>query len=255
MSYDSIKTAGSSMKSVQQAIDVVAHNISNVNTTGYKQRRVNFESVVSNHIDTKYSGTAVNSTSVDFAQGRLKQTGVWTDLSLQGQGFFVLQDPTGSLAYTRSGHFNVDSAGNLITSDGFFVLSAGGSRIQVPLDARTAEINSAGEINVVLNGTEDFTVVDQVGVATFTNPKALQSVGGTNFTETVNSGSPEFTSALAVGTSASSTYMVSGALETSNADLSGAFTEMMAYQRSYQAISRTANTANDILESTLNLAV
>lgn len=255
MSYDSVKTAGSSMKSVQQAMDVIAHNIANVNTTGYKQRRVNFESVVSNHFGTTYSGTSINSTSADFSQGRLKQTGVWTDLSLQGKGFFVLQDPTGSLAYSRSGHFQVDSQGNLVTADGFFVLSSGGSRIQIPSDTSTIEINSAGEINIVLSGTDEFTTIDRIGVASFTNPKSLQSIGNTNFQETINSGSPEFSSALGVGTTTASTVMVSGALETSNADLSGAFTEMIAFQRSYQAISRSADTANDILETTLNLAV
>lgn len=254
MSYESVRTAGSSMKSIQQAMDVISHNIANVNTTGFKQRRVNFESVVSNHLDTKYSGTSVNSTSADFTQGRLKQTGIWTDLSLQGNGFFVLQDPTGSLAYTRAGHFNIDSQGSLVTPDGFFALSAGGSRIQIPLDAQSIEVNSAGEILAMSNdGTGEFSLVDQLGVAAFTNPKSLQSIGGTNFKETVNSGNPEFSSALGIGTSTASTVMVSGALESSNADLSGSFTDMISFQRSYQAVSKTAETANQLLETTLNL--
>ena len=253
MSYASVKTAGSSMKNIQQAIDLVAHNISNVNTTGYKQRRVNFESVVSNHIETKYSGTSINSTSADFTQGRLRSTGIWTDVALQGKGFFVLQDPSGSLAYTRAGHFDVDSEGNLVTPNGFFVLSAGGSRIQIPLDVQSIEINSAGEINALENGGENFTLVDQIGVASFPNPKSLQSMGGTTFKETINSGNPEFSSALGTGTSTSATVMVSGSLEASNADLSGAFTEMISYQRSYQAVSKTADTANQLLETTLNL--
>jgi flagellar hook protein FlgE len=254
MSFDSVKTAGSSMKNIQQAIDIIAHNIANVNTTGYKQSRVNFESVVSNFVETKYSGTSVNSTSIDFAQGRLKQTGTWTDVSLQGNGFFVLQDPTGSLAYSRSGHFTTDSQGNFVNPDGYFVLSSGGSRIQIPANAKTVEINSAGEINVVLNGTEEFYVSDQIGVANFVNPKSLQAVGGTNYRETINSGHPEFSSALGQGTSLSSTIILSGTLETSNADLSSAFSDMISYQRSYQAVSKTAETANEILQTTLNLA-
>lgn len=254
MSLDSVKTAGSSMKGIQQAIDVIAHNIANVNTTGFKQNRVNFESVVTNYIGTKFSGATINSTSSDFSQGRLKSTGQWTDTALQGNGFFVLQDPTGSLVYSRAGHFNLDKEGSLVTPDGYFVLSAGGSRIQVPTDAQSIEINSAGEIKALLNGAQEFSLVDQLGVAAFTNPKSLQSIGNTNFQETVNSGNPEFSSALGVGTSTASTLMVSGALETSNADLSGAFTEMISYQRSYQAVSKTAETANQILETTLNLA-
>jgi flagellar hook protein FlgE len=254
MSFDSIKTAGSSMKNIQQAVDIVSHNIANVNTTGYKQKRVNFESVVSNYVETKYSGTSINSTSIDFAQGRIKQTGTWTDLSLQGDGFFVLQDPTGSLVYTRSGHFTTDSQGNFVNSDGFFVLSSGGSRIQIPMNTKTVEINSAGEINIVLNGTEEFYVSDQIGVANFVNPKSLESLGGTNYRETVNSGYPEFSSALGLGTSLASTIILSGTLETSNADLSGAFSDMISFQRSYQAVSKTAETANEILQTTLNLA-
>jgi flagellar hook protein FlgE len=254
MSFDSVKTAGSSMKNIQQAVDIVSHNIANVNTTGYKQKRVNFESVVSNYIETKYSGTNINSTSTDFAQGGIKQTGIWTDLSIQGDGFFVLQDLTGSLVYTRAGHFTTDGQGNFVNSEGYFVLSSGGSKIQIPINTKTAEINSAGEINIVLNDTEEFFVSDQIGIANFVNPKSLEAIGGTNYKATVNSGYPEFSSALGVGTSLSSSIILSGTLETSNADLSGAFSDMISFQRSYQAVSKTAETANEIIQTTLNLA-
>ena len=95
--------------------------------------------------------------------------------------------------------------------------------------------------------------MDQIQVATFINPQGLEAIGSNFYKESVNSGTPEFATALAQGTGTASTAIQSGFLEGSNSELSSAFVDLMAFQRSYQAVSRAATTANDILETTLNI--
>ncbi len=253
MSLDSIKFAGSSMKNIQQAIDAVSHNIANVNTTAYKERKVNFESVVSSFGGTTLSGAAVNAVTPNFNQGNLKSTGRWNDMALQGQGFFTVQDAAGNMVYTRDGSFNIDSNNNLVTSSGAFVLSAGGGRITIPADATNVEVTNAGEIMIKSSGGVGFELLDQLQVTTFQNPQSLESIGGNFFRESLNSGNPEFSTALGPGSQSAETQIVSGALEASNANLSGSFTDMIAYQRSYQAVSRSATTADELLNTTLGL--
>ncbi|MCE2928580.1 MAG: flagellar hook basal-body protein [Candidatus Caenarcaniphilales bacterium] len=253
MSFEALRSSGSSLKNIQTGIDTVAHNIANVNTTGYKQKTVNFESVVSNYGESKLSGTAVNSITSNWGQGRIKVTSNFTDLMLQGQGFFSLQDPSGNLVYTRAGHFLMDRDGALVNPEGHFVMSVGGGKILMPLEATQVEINTAGEVRALLPGALEFTPVDQIQIANFANPQGLHNVGDNNFAPTENSGEAEFSTALGQGTSTATTELLSGALESSNADLSGSLTEMIAYQRSYQAVARSATTANDVLETTINL--
>jgi flagellar hook protein FlgE len=253
MSFQALKAAGSSLKNIQVGIDVVSQNIANVNTIAYKQQRVNFESVISSFGETSYSGTAVNSISSDFSNGRNKLTGEVTDLYLQGPGFFSLESPSGDVVFSRAGHFNIDSTGNLVDPNGYFVLSAGGGRITVPLNAKI-EISTAGEIRALLPESTEFQLIDQLQLAVFANPQSLEAAGNNNYRESVNSGSPEFATAQAIGTSAAETSIISGAIETSNADLSTSFTDLMSYQRSYQSVAKSATTADEILQTTINLA-
>lgn len=253
MSLDSIKFAGSSMKNIQKAIDAVSHNIANVNTTAYKERKVNFESVVASFGETQYSGATVNAVTPNFEQGSLKNTGKWSDMALQGQGFFTIQDATGNMVYTRDGSFNVDANNNLVNSSGAFVLSAGGGRITIPTGSTNVEVTAGGEIMVKQPGGLGFELLDQLQITTFQNPQSLESIGGNNYRESLNSGLPVFSTALAQGTQSAETQVVSGTLEASNANLSNSFVDMIAYQRSYQAVSRTATTADELLNTTLGL--
>jgi flagellar basal body rod protein FlgG len=253
MSFSTLQASGSTLKNIQQAIDVTAHNIANVNTTAYKSQRVNFEAVTSMGIEKNYSGASVNSVSSNVSQGPLKITNSITDLMLQGDGFFSVQNPDGQVVYTRDGHFIVDGMRDLVTADGAYVLSAGGGKINIPLDARNLEVNPSGEIRAKLTGSEVMVVIDQIQLATFANPQGLESIGSNCYKDSANSGSPEFATALAEGTGSASTSIRSGALEGSNTDLSTSFVDLMAFQRSYQAVSRATTTANDILETTLNI--
>jgi len=253
MSFSSLQAGGSTLKNLQQALDVAAHNIANVSTTAYKAKRVNFEAVTRTGIEVNFSGADINSISTNFQQGRKQPTNQVTDLALEGDGFFTIQNADGNIVFTRDGHFSIDAMSDLVTSDGSYVLSAGGGKINIPIQASTLEINPFGEIRAQLPGSEQLVLVDQVQVATFINPQGLESIGSNFYQESINSGVPEFSTALAQGTSTAGTSIISGFLEGSNAELSSTFVDLMAYQRSYQAVSRAVTTANDILETTLNI--
>ncbi|MDA0772169.1 MAG: flagellar hook basal-body protein [Cyanobacteria bacterium] len=256
MSFSTLKLSSSSMSSIQTAIDAIAHNISNVNTTAFKENKPQFTNVVSklgSAAGHSYSGTAIASINADFSQGNLKQSNLVTDLAINGKGFFTLQSTTGDVVYTRAGHFSFDGENSLVDANGNYVLSTGGSRIVAPIATDTLEITSAGEVRILLEGDTVPQILTQIQLASFVNPQGLEAIGNSQYRETVNSGSPQFSAAEESGTGTAGSQMISGALESSNADLSTNMVDLIAYQRSYQSISRATQTANDIIETTLAL--
>lgn len=255
MSFHTLKTSGSSLKNIQFGIDAVSHNIANINTTGFKKQQVNYEAVVnsSNRLGEGLSGTALNATTTVFSQGSLKSTGNYTDLAIQGEGFYSLQNSAGEIVYSRAGHFITDSNGTMVDPSGNFLMSINGDRISIPANAHEVQISVNGEVNVAYDDITGFQPYDQIQLATFINPTGLEHIGGNNYRESVASGSPNFSTAGQTGSQTSLTGIVSGALEFSNTNLSESLTDLMAYQRSYQAISRTSTTADEILQTTINL--
>lgn len=255
MSISTLKTSASSMKNIQYAIDTVAHNISNINTTAYKEKKTQFVSVVNRMgaMGNEYSGAAVTTIGSNFNQGNLKASGLATDLALSGKGFFTLQGTTGDVVYTRDGHFSLDADGALVDANGNYVLSTGGARIIMPNEAIDFEILSTGEIRIAVEGSTEPQSLTQLQLASFTNPQGLEQIGNNQYRETLNSGAAQFSSAEDSGTATAGTKIVSGALEASNADLSTNMVDLIAYQRSYQSVSRATQTANDLLETTLAL--
>ncbi len=254
MAIDTLKSAGSSMKNIQFAIDAIAHNIANVNTTAFKENKVNFTSVVNKLSDTaKFSGTAIASINSDFTQGNLKNTGVFTNLGLQGNGFFTLQSTTGDVVFTRDGNFKIDGTSTLVDANGNYVLSSGGGTIILPTNTSSIEINPSGEIRYLPQGAAEYQLLAQLQLANFINPQSLEPIGNNQYRESLNSGAPEFSTALGIATGTAETAVVSGTLESSNADLSTNMVELIAYQRSYQSISKSVQTANELLETTLAL--
>lgn len=242
------------MKNIQFALDAVAQNIANVNTTAYKESKVNFESVVNSLSDgAKFSGTAVSSINSNFTQGNLKSTGVYTDLGLQGNGFFTLQSTAGDVVFTRDGNFKIDGSSTLVDSNGNFVLSSGGGQIIIPTNTTSIEINPNGEIKYLPQGSDQYQLLTQLQLASFVNPQSLEAIGNNQYRESLNSGVPEFSTALGAGTGTAETSVVSGTLEASNADLSTNMVDLIAYQRSYQSISKAVETANELLQTTIAL--
>lgn len=241
------------MRGIQSGIDVLAHNVANVNTQGYKEKTVGFSNIVSSlGGETMHSGSTVSSINTNFKQGSLKTSSSNTDMSLNGSGFFVVQNAAGDIFYTRSGNFSFDSQASLVDAHGNYVLSVGGGRITIPTDATGYETNGAGEI-MLKYGEGEYEYFDQLQLANFPNPAGLNSVGNNLYQESANSGSVEFGAAFEQGTSLAGTSVVAGTLEQSNVNMSDALINLIAMQRSYQAVSRTADTANGLVELTLSL--
>ncbi len=257
MAIDSIKTAGSTLKNIQTAIDVIANNIANVNTQGFKEKNASFESVMSTmHGETTFSGSIVGAINTNFRQGPLKATTSGLDLALSGSGLFAVENGAGDVRYTRSGSFGFDAEHNLVDPAGNYLMSVGASRITIPSDATQVQINSNGEVLVQRGEGPDssFELIDQIQLVNFTNPAGLESIGQNLYRETANSGQVEFGTALGIGTSLAATTLIAGSLEQSNVDLSTSLVNLVALQRSYQAVSKAADTDNQIAQTTLGLA-
>ncbi len=257
MSIDSLKAAGSTLKNLQVAIDVVANNIANINTQGFKEKSASFEEIVSQMGgETALSGSVVSAITTNFRQGSLRATGSIMDLALSGKGFFTVQNAGGDVSYTRSGTFGFDADHNLVDQSGNYVLGMGSSRITVPNDATQIQINAAGEVMVKRGNTVDseFEVLEQLQLANFSNPAGLNNIGQNLYKESVNSGQVEFGTALEAGTSLAATNVVAGSLESSNVDMSSSLVNLIALQRSYQALSKAADAENQLTETTISLA-
>jgi len=264
----------SGMRGFQIKLDVIANNIANVNTIGFKAGRVMFKDMLSQTmagvtaptderggVNPKQVGLGVTIGSIDTIHtgGSAMTTNVATDLRIDGDGFFAIA-PTADVevAYlTRAGNFTIDANRNLVTMDGMFVLSVDGDIITLDEDVNAFTIGMDGTIIAVnADGTTEDTGL-QIGVVKVTNPGALEKIGNSLYRFTPNADA-EGESALDLlfppndpeeGTGA----IISGQLEMSNVDLTTEFTEMIVAQRGFQANSRIITTSDEILQEVVNL--
>lgn len=268
----------SGMKGFQTKLDVIGNNIANVNTIGYKKSTINFQDLLSQNL----SGSGVNPMQVGLGSttssintihtpGSSMTTGVGTDLSIMGDGFFVVQDPdnANSKFLTRAGNFVLDSDGKLVTTQGYKVLGdnvvtqaipANGNNAAVPAVTQKGEItidkdkyvsfsiNGSGEIvGKTTTGKEE--TIAFVGISNPPNPTGLRKFGGSLYEVTnASGGSTAYTTVAAANTK-----LGTGMLEMSNVDLTEEFTEMIVAQRGFQANSRTITTSDEILQEVVNL--
>lgn len=257
----SLYSGVSGLKNHQIRMDVVANNIANVNTTGYKSARANFQDAISQKLRSASAPTAtsgsinpsqvgtgvrVGGISVIAEQGPLQNTGRTLDLAIQGNGYFKLTDAAGTKEYyTREGAFFIDSDNYLVNSDGLYVCDDSGARIQITTTpVNTISINDQGEIFINGNTTKDA----QVGITTFPNSSGLERTGKNLFIESTASGTPTTGTAAAADSTINSGY-----LEMSNVDLTEEFTTMITTQRGYQANSRVITVSDTLLEELINL--
>ncbi|CAH0417889.1 flagellar hook-basal body complex protein [Periweissella ghanensis] len=287
----SLYSGVSGMKNLQNELDVVANNIANVNTIGFKSSRVNFQDIMSQNMRPAAAGNnaagglggtnpmqiglGVTTASVDTMMGNGAQqtTGNGLDVYLDGPGFLVMQDTSGSQMYTRAGALQVDANGYLVNNSGVKVMGAANvtvkddstapnlgttlTSIKIPATATvkgatvnatgTPEIGADGVITQSYGGTK--IAVGRIAVANFTNPNGLAKAGGTNFTASPNSGDPVISNAAASGVA----VVRSGALEMSNVDLSTEFTNMIVASRAYQANAKSITTSDEILQTLISL--
>ena len=240
----------------QTQMDVIANNLANVGTNGFKRSRAVFEDLLYQTLRQPGAqssqqtqlpsglqvGTGVRPVATEriFTQGNLQQTGNSKDVAIQGQGFFQVLRPDGSTAYTRDGSFQTDFQGQLVTSSGYFVQPA----IAIPPNSQSITIGRDGTVSVT---TPESTVPVQVGtvqLATFINPAGLQSVGENLYIETASSGTPNITNPGADGAG----VLNQGYVETSNVNVVEELVNMIQTQRAYEINSKSVQTSDQMLQ-------
>ncbi|GGI06705.1 flagellar basal-body rod protein FlgF [Egicoccus halophilus] len=258
----SMFSAVSGLRSHQTMMDVTGNNVANVNTAGYKAVRTTFQETLTQVVRGGTAGggnqggtnpmqlglgSAVAATDLVFSQGASQVTGRATDVAIQGDGFFVVQDNAGTNFYTRAGAFGVDSAGNMVTPDGLRVVGVNG-----PINVQNAtdvSVGSDGTINGRVNGQNQ--VLGQIQLARFPNPGGLTRVGNGLFDAGDAAG------AVVLGAPGDAAQglggLQSGTLEMSNVDLAAEFTNLILAQRGFQANARTISTSDELLQELVNL--
>ncbi len=260
----SLDSGVSALEQFQEQLNVIANNIANVNTVGFKAADVDFADTLSQTIGSNAagsmqvgSGVTTSSITSDFSTpGSLNATGRQTDLAINGNGFFVVKDPTSGASYvTQDGTFSIDSSGYLVTSSGLRVQGSSGD-IQFPTGTATASmasctINCNGTIAITMSdGTTAAATGGNIALQNFTNPDQLVKVGGNLYTAPAAAGG--LTAAAQPGSNGLGTIKA-GYLEMSNVDLASELTSLISAQRAYEANSKVISTSDQILQTTVNV--
>lgn len=257
----SLYTATTGMLGQQLQIDTVSNNIANVNTTGYKKQRAEFNDLFYQVL--QYAGTATSETTMSptgievgvgvrtgainklFSQGHPKETQNNLDVAITGAGFFQIELPDGTVAYTRSGSFKLDNEGNIVNSEGYRLIP----NIQVSPNATQINIGTDGTVSVIEAGNTATNVIGQIEIANFINPAGLHGLGDNLYINTSASGDPQVGVAGAEGRG----LLRQGFLELSNVKLVEEMTDLITGQRAYEANSKSIQTADSMLQTVNNL--
>lgn len=257
----SLFTGGTGMSAMQFRVDTISNNLSNVNTTGFKKERADFESLFYQHETTPGApateatehptgislGTGVRTaaTQTMHQQGSAEQTENDLDMMIQGEGFFQVLQEDGTTAYTRDGSFKLDGEGNIVTSNGRFLEP----QFQVPENATGVTIREDGTVSASIPGQADPEEIGQVELATFVNPAGLEKIGSNLFEETTASGAPQV---MAPGEEGAG-QIRQGFLETSNVNVTNALTNMISAQRAFEFNQRSIRTSDQMLQTVSQL--
>lgn len=259
----SLWTAATGMNGQQSNIDAISNNLSNVNTTGFKQQRVEFEDLIYQNLklagtpateDTvtpvgiqQGAGVKVAATQRIFTQGSLQNTGVDTDVAIVGEGFIRVQQYDGSYAYTRDGALKIDMTGQLVTSEGLRVMP----EIIMPenFDIHTLTITGQGKVTVKVAGDDTPVEVGQLELYRFPNQVGLEAVGDSLFKVTNASGQPIASRPGVDGMG----IIKHKFLEMSNVSVVNEMVQMIVAQRAYEFNSKAIQTSDSMLNIAANL--
>jgi len=255
MTERALWVAKTGLDAQQTRMAVIANNLANVNTTGFKKSRAIFEDLVYQNIrqvgaqstqNTELPtglqlGTGVRTVATEklHTQGNIQQTENSLDVAVNGRGFFQILNPNGDINYTRDGSFKLDSTGQLVTSGGMLLEP----NITIPSDALSVSIGRDGTVSVVQPGSPTAVQVGEIQLADFINPAGLNPVGENLFTESVASGAP------VVGTPGEDEFgaVFQGSLETSNVNVVEELVNMIETQRAYEMNSKAISTTDEML--------
>lgn len=257
----SLRTSASGMMAQQRMIDVIANNLANVNTTGFKRSRVSFEDVLYETVrearvadaSSKETlspvqigkGVRISAVLRMHGQGSPEATNRPLDLSVEGEGLFQVQRTDGSVAYTRDGNFTLDASGALVTTGGYHVMPG----ITLPAEATNVAVAPNGTVSALLPGDSAPTEVGRIELARFLNPSGLEAIGENQFIATDASGEP--TTGLAGEDGFG--RVLQGTLESSNVEMVQEMTDMIAAQRAYEINAKTVRTAEEMMQQANDL--
>jgi flagellar basal-body rod protein FlgG len=256
----SLFTAATGMSAQQLEQDVVANNLANVNTTGFKKSRANFQDLMY-QIFSKAGATSATgvqlpagieigmgvkpiSTQKIFSQGDYQQTGNPLDWAIEGDGFFQVEDGNGGTAYTRAGSFKLNSQSIIVNSEGLIMTPS----LTIPSGTVVVTVDKSGQVTAT-NSTGTMTQIGQLQLATFVNPAGLSSIGRNLFTQTDASGEASVGNPGIEGKGTISQYF----LEMSNVNVVDEMVKMIAGQRAYEINSKSIQTADTMLGIVNNL--
>jgi flagellar basal-body rod protein FlgG len=269
MSIQALYSAATGMSAMETKLDVIANNLANVQTTAFKQSRVNFEDLLYRNetlpgaLDSSQqrtstgvaigTGTKVESTQMNLSQGNLTATGNALDVAIQGPGFFQVQDPSGNLYYTRAGNFALNPDGKLcVGSASIGRLVNPQSPITIPQGATNIQISPEGLVTYLpanSGSSNAATQAGQITLALFMNPQGLLQMGENLYGETESSGTPQLANPAQQGRGT----LVQNNLEASNADPVQSLIDLITTQRSFEFNSQMINAGDQILQLVANL--
>src|SRR5580693_6714675 len=257
-----LDTAATGMAAMDLKVQVIAGNIANMSTTGFKSQRAEFQDLIYEHVQRVGaqasdqgnilpvgielgSGVKTVGTPRLMTQGTLTQTGNTLDVAIQGDGFFKILMPDGSFSYTRDGSFKMDAQGRVVTPQGNVVQPG----ITIPQNSSGITINAQGQVSVTVPGSTTPTILGQLTLTRFLNEAGLQPVGDNLFLETPASGPPQdgLASVDGYGT------IQQGSLEQANVDPVTEISNLIAAQRAYEMNSKVITAADEMLKTTSNI--
>jgi flagellar basal-body rod protein FlgG len=257
MSFGALKVARTGLDAQSFRMQVIANNLANVNTTGFKRDRANFETLsyqvmtqagAPSSAQNRYAIGLNLGTGVELAgtarietQGALNTTGNGLDVAIDGAGYFQVQMPDGRMGYTRAGDFTTSPDGTIVTPDGKPLQP----QIQIPDGATGITIGADGTVSAQLSGQSETTELGRIEIARFTNPSGLQSIGDNMLLETAASGPAQIGAAGIEGRG----MLRGGMLEGSNVNVVEELVDMIETQRAYEVNSKMIQATDEMMKN------
>ncbi|MCC6138727.1 MAG: flagellar basal-body rod protein FlgG [Bdellovibrionaceae bacterium] len=257
----SLNTAATGMQAQQTNMDVIANNIANTSTNGFKKARAEFEDLLYQNVKEPGAATGLNSVAPtgvqiglgvktgavqrDFTNGSIKTTNRDLDINILGSGFFQVARPDGTMAYTRNGEFHMAPDGRIVDMNG----NALQPEITVPDDSVKVLVNASGEVSYQTQESAVPQAIGQIELATFVNPTGLKALGGNIFQATPASGDPNVGNP-GVGVIGS---VAQGEIETSNVNIVEEMVNMITTQRAYETNSKVIQASDQMLQALTHL--